>query len=729
MRNRENHLSYERSIVGAVETLSSIAELEFDSPIAIAEEHEVSLQKKPFTFRTIHWLHKDNAGKMVQVVRETFRVILNYLKHFYKREFGKLVRHESIEGVKTIMVLVGDAAKKLDRFSKAINDKNVPSIKDSKEFHELFAFYKRKIAPILEQESLVKGMQMLPIQAVLESTKHVKSDIESDIQHLFIDLESVKNDNDYDLFLIRKEDGTRFFNPRLLRSVKLVCNFEEYFGEKSKEDPYQIIRSWQDREALYVAQSILRGCHQKINDFIKDAKNKVLSDTQILLYKSIIALMLASHEQETVSLEFQKSQLNYFADFQKFVRQIVTSLDYQKLLTYPTQNIAKLNQKVIEIVEDYIRYLYSTNHVPKDLIFFVNELIHKNALEHHHKKLSTTMNLAQDYESLLKGAKDFTHTPLIKVLNALQDLEIRGFDSQLLQNLPSAIFEMSYPGKTLALLKIPSPTQQDYIHEAHITEEFKGFLRCLSHDKPKREHLLINLQDRTSWREFARARALEDLQKKDEFAKQLSVVTLTKDSDFYFQVGAYQDLNHTDVFINHLLDHIASENSGYYYPEKVRKELFPKFAKTLAHAIHEIFFNKKNVMARSARMDFIELFYLFFELKIIDIVKPDSVSFTCKDSIDIGLPQTVELYLALKLLNDKPLSKEEFDYIKVILFGIPLLVRGRNLFSERFNRMNSALKVIEEAIGDKGVEGFHNLMKQQLKPLFKSDILKANISR
>src|SRR5215203_67518 len=105
------------SIIEAVETLSSIADLEFDRDVGIAQRHELILHDEKIAYKTVHWLHERGASETVSLVRETFRVILHYLKQFYKKEYGHVSDPRTIEGIKTIMVLVGEAAKKLDKYT------------------------------------------------------------------------------------------------------------------------------------------------------------------------------------------------------------------------------------------------------------------------------------------------------------------------------------------------------------------------------------------------------------------------------------------------------------------------------------------------------------------------------------------------------------------------------------------------------------------------------------
>ena len=107
---------------------------------------------------------------------------------------------------------------------------------------------------------------------------------------------------------------------------------------------------------------------------------------------------------------------------------------------------------------------------------------------------------------------------------------------------------------------------------------------------------------------------------------------------------------------------------------------------------------------------------------------PDNVSFSCKDAIDIGMPATIELFLLLKLINIRPLSAEEEDYLKVILYYPSIGYRGRLLFPERFGRMNSMTKAIEVAIEDSGVHDFQSNVHKTIGPLFKHETLTSQIT-
>ncbi len=728
------HHHEEHSTVGiieAIETLTSIADLEVEGPIAVAERHQLELQDIPVIYKTVHWLHQKNAEKVMFVVRETFRTILHYLRHFYRSEYGKLVQHESVEGIKTIMVLVGEAAKKVDRYTRVFIGANVGSIKDSREFRELWNFYQRKIAPIAVQESLTKWIRELPLNLLEQAAKEptLKEKEQKTAEHLFIDLDTVKKDSEYELFFIRKENGSRFFNPRLLRNIKLVCNFEEYFQEGVKAESLKELKLFKDIVARQIARNIVRQNWHLIDGFVKAAKRSYNDELVSLAYRAVVALMLAANQAAAIK-ELAKSSSAYLTDFQRFLRNLLSSSDYHRIITYPPKNEEAIQHKVVELVQHITRQLYSGFHLTPDSSSLINEFIVKGKAEQSEQLADTSLSskMALDYDALLRAMGSYAHVPLLYVSEALQDFEISGYDPLVLHNMPTAIFDLFPKGKRLAVLRIPSPTTQEYIHKAQVSEEFKSFLRALAQDVSAKELLLFNLQDRTNIKEHARSVALEDLQKKDEFAKVFCVVSMTKYSDFYHQMGPYQELNHAELFIEQLLDHISSENSGYFYPQKVKKALFNGFSEKLAKACHMVFFGGKNVLSRHNRLDFIELYYTFMQLKIIEVMQPGSISFSCKDAIDIGMPAACELFLLLKLINDRPLSSSEEDYLKVLLYGPAISYRGRLLFPERFSRLNSMTKVIEAAREEHGTKEFHDSITHWVAPLYNHDILNAVIT-
>ena len=238
---------------------------------------------------------------------------------------------------------------------------------------------------------------------------------------------------------------------------------------------------------------------------------------------------------------------------------------------------------------------------------------------------------------------------------------------------------------------------------------------------------MISLQDRTSWREHFRCVALEDLQSLDEFKNHLTVITLTKDTEFYHQLAPYHQDNHAEIFIEHLKEHLADVNSGFYFPDSIRKALFPHFINGVIEAVHRIFFSNKNILLREHRMDFIEIFYLFLQLKLIELVKPDSFSLTCKDGVDIGAAANAQLFAFLKLINKEKFTEADHACMNQILYGPSVFVRGRVVQPERFNRMLNAIRTMESIKDQLGESHFAMIIQEAFGDFYKSDILKSRL--
>ena len=122
----------------AVETLSHIANYEQDAflpeGLELGENEE---ETYPLSYRNIHWLDGADADTTVEIVRQTFRVILDHLDHLYKQEEKILQSEDELEGIKSIMVVVGEAAKKLDLYTDYFHARTGQSVKDLDEFKKL----------------------------------------------------------------------------------------------------------------------------------------------------------------------------------------------------------------------------------------------------------------------------------------------------------------------------------------------------------------------------------------------------------------------------------------------------------------------------------------------------------------------------------------------------------------------------------------------------------------
>jgi hypothetical protein len=309
--------------------------------------------------------------------------------------------------------------------------------------------------------------------------------------------------------------------------------------------------------------------------------------------------------------------------------------------------------------------------------------------------------LDQD-ESIRYLLKRYPSGPLLKTLDFFRDgQETQGFDPLVQENLPAQLFTFGFDETHVTCLRLPAPLSQMFINQATVTEEFRGFLRSLTGGIKEQKHLFINLQDRTSWHEHARCVAIEELQKNAEFSHNIVVVTLPKNTEFYLQSASYQYLNDAKAFLAQFKEQIASrEACGFYFPSSLNAAELESFIDKTLGMIHKIFFSSKDILSRKNRLDFIEIFYQFFILKCVEMIKPDSMSLTCKDSVDIGASAGAAFFSFLKILSSaQPWTSEDQDQLLYLLYAPSLLVRERAIDIQCFNRMVSALAVMHGELG------------------------------
>lgn len=705
----------------AVEKLSSIAEMDFDRGISVAANEEepiiAPVGEETFSPTTINWLFDQDPVKTLEIIKELFHVILDYLKAYYKKEYRYSANQQSTEGIKAIMVIVGEAAKKLDAHKQIFSGTKIKSVMDLPEYKRLQDFYLSRIARKIDEGLLSKWILALSQRLIAQGEQRQLAAPLIPTKHAFVDLEAVKSDSEYDLFFIRKEDGARYFSPKLIRNIKLVCDFGERLGGSRSEDLLVSSSYWRNIFFQAAAKDILQFISPQVREFYKVAPQVREEELPSCLTKALMALLMANNEHH-ISNEVKNCE-EYFCDFQEFFRAALHSREYHKLLAFPNQRTKDTGKVLFDLMQAITQAFFLQIKGYQPILPFISglldearEQIKKGTMDsaHHHPLYEIMSN---EYAALSKMLKH-SNGPLLKVLTILEEGSYHAFDPLIQGNIPTQLFTLDLQSKKTISILMPCPVHQEFIHKVNVTEEFKSLLRSnLQH------FLIINFQDRTSWKEHARCLALEELQKHSDFPT-LTVVTLAKDTEFYHQLPPYHMDNQASVFKQHLKAHLNDENCGFYFPEKIKKAIFPKFVNEMIETIHQVFFAGRNVLPRERRQDFIEIFYLFLELKLIELLKPDAVCLLCKDGLDVAPPANVLLFLFIKSLLGKDLSQDDINKIHLILYAPVILVRSRVISAERFERMINVLKEINLLRQELGSKAFVEKVKSSFGNLFDS---------
>lgn len=678
-------LSYDENmtILDAIDHLSTLVDIDIQEIVKSGEGAADKLKA------SIVWLDLKDVKHTEKVIKDTYAIVYNYMRYIYEKGGRALQDVEMQKGVKAIMGLARAAATKVDDLYSAVKIKGKASkIIDLKEYITLENFYQKEViekfkASVEEGDEWIKELESMGVEGAYA--------------HKIKDLKEVKDDHNYELFYIKKESGQPFFGSKLLQNLKLVTDFDEMMTEIVGDDPLIYVKVVQDEEACQAANEILLEIKDNLTRFLSIAKEHPKDSFIGATYKAILALMAASNRENLLLTKRRKSTLGYFHDFHYYLRSLLTHEDYLRFY-YDKMEAHGYEKEVINLIHQMCGsfFLHDADEVRS--VSFIKELIKRGQIKEKARAQFSIWTWILDCSDHMQNLlKHYPNGPLLKVLDAFKDREYEeGFDPLSEDNMPHKLFHFQIDELNCITLRLPSPTVQKVINHAEIAEEFKGLMRYLAKEKKGQKFLLFNLQDRTTWKEHARADSLEILQKEEEMKELLYVVTLAKDTPFYFQSAEYATINESDAFKSVLLQQIKGGKScGFYIPVEIDHKKIFEFASAAIEEIHTHFFSAKNVLTRKNRLDFIEIFYLFLELKILLMIQPEYISFSCKDAVDVGSSASFSFFCFLKLFQTKlQWSEEEKDILLRIVFAPALLVRERNVDMMRLSRSVSILALI-----------------------------------
>ena len=703
MHFRKGHT--EITVMEAVDNLSHMAEIDLTAPAQGEKVERLTEEQVSEQMHALSWHDPEYFLYHQERVKETFRVILRYMQDLHEKDKGQLRTVETQKALQAMILLAQEGAEKLDRYTEMFKGGAAQkSVQELKEFKELMHFYKTKV---------FQRYQALPeVEEDWKEEWEGKGEEEIlEIQRRGLrDLETVRRDREYELFFIQKEDGRPFFSRDLLRHIRLVGQFDESLTEALGEDPFLRIKIMQDRDLHQTAQEILKQASPYIDDFYKEALRHKDSDMISSTHSALMALMLAANTRNLMQNAAGKSSVSYYADYHHYVRRALMSNEYKRFVAYPPPATERFLNTALKLLHLLSASLYLRIGSHKEMKGFIHHLVERGAKGSVTQKqtsspLSLWNTLADEDEHIRYVLKQFPNGPLMKTMDALtEESSMQGFDPLSQENVAGQLYLAVSGDFHITCARMPSPTWQKMINQAEIIDEFIGFLRSLSTQKKEQRLLMFNLQDRTSWQEHARCNVIEQLQKRAEFADTLTVVTLPKNTDFYWQASTYMHLNEAALFKQQLHEQVVSgEQCGFFFPTSLDKGEILAFSEKAIDAIHRAFFDGKATLLRKNRIDFIEIFYLFLELKCIEMCKPDTISFTCKDTVDFGSVASAELFALLRMMNNSsPWTNEEREFIQWMVYSPALIVRERACDSQGFNRMVSALEVVNAEVEARG---------------------------
>ena len=686
----------EKATLNFAEALDNLAILpSFDEKdpyrLGILHNRKLVEQQKEITYPNVIWLTSHDVQDFLKLGKKCFKIIHTHLMDLEEKGEIDWEHPHATEGLKSLITMLGEAASKMDKLIKVLEPKmGAHSLTNSEEYQEFLTFYKEELAS--KNPSIMKGNTAWE-KEWLESRSFLLYEMS---QKGLKDFDTIKQDQEYELFYLKDEEGKPFFSSHLVRNIKLIWDFEEE-ERPIEEDPLLILPDLFDKERLSVGAQILQKVNPLIKEFYQLKIRRKSSPLIQALNRAVMALMLASDSKHLLENQSRKRAAQYFEDFRLFMKEAFQTDEYLKFIAYPPDEEDKLSILLLTLLHSLAEAFFDHEFgVKKEMLGLIHRLFRLGRERQNEKvaKSSDLEGLFYNNEAATKLLSSFPSGPLLKIMDVIRgdDQEHDNYFAPLWQNnIP--FYQFSYPGKTkeIRVLRVPSPTYQETITKVTLLREFEGFLR--NYVKKKKHHLLVNLQDRTSWKESARSTFLEKIQHQAEFFSHITVITLSKDSDFYHQKQEYRDVDQADLFFKSFLEQLKKpEDYGFYFPKKILRPDFYQFLEELFEKIHKEYFQKAKKLDREQRQNFIEIVYQSLIDKISEDQKVDSVSFTCKDALDVGSCQTFLFYRFLRTKSSLDIEEEAH---LLWLFAPCLMVRERLVNPQRLGRVISAAAQLE----------------------------------
>lgn len=271
------------------------------------------------------------------------------------------------------------------------------------------------------------------------------------------------------------------------------------------------------------------------------------------------------------------------------------------------------------------------------------------------------------------------------------------FDPNLLGNIPYQTFELqAKDGKAIKVFRCANLAKDEErnghrLVKASAGEQFNLYLDACQREGKK--HFYVNLMKRKSdgENETVRSEVIENLEA--DYAGTLNVVSLDRNSRFYFQSGPYYyTQSQADTFKAEFKEHLRNDRS-FYWSNELDQRAWPEELDAIVEEIHATYFESKAQLTHEQRQAFIEFTYCMIIDSLIAKFEPDSCNFSCKSCIDRGGMTNAIMYMYYLVKKQGVIQPEQFNYLLYLTFLPALLVGNRQIQLVYLQRLATFAKV------------------------------------
>lgn len=307
---------------------------------------------------------------------------------------------------------------------------------------------------------------------------------------------------------------------------------------------------------------------------------------------------------------------------------------------------------------------------------------------------------AQDFAAIGSVPQEFGATWQGVTRGRLRGTLNISFDPNMQTNVPYVLADVAVgQNNSCRLLRMGTPTIEGFVGEATVVPEFSAFLDGL--ETEGKQHLYISLQSpipKAMGSEIGRHKALV-AEAETKHSNTLLMCSLAQDSDFYKHPMGKDDVPSVD-FRAELLRRMTQEPEvgGFYFSPALRDKLpnlNHQMERLFDAVLENVFFGSAQLSLKD-RQDFIEVFYAFLSLYLVNATGVATANITCKDAIDRASKGNTLLLQLAAVVSGKEKDLEIQRVIQTTCHAPAFLVKKRPIVRKRMQRLLPVLQRFQD---------------------------------
>lgn len=270
-------------------------------------------------------------------------------------------------------------------------------------------------------------------------------------------------------------------------------------------------------------------------------------------------------------------------------------------------------------------------------------------------------------------------------------------------NMPLVVARYDLPGKKVPIVRsgtmvrdLANKENLQKHPEIDMSPEFTYYL--LAQAKRGKTHLYVNLMRQIPLPskkhdiEDKRTRLIQQLESEPATGKAARVITLDKNSQFYYQEGPFSTLKEADQFKKQFLANLTEQgpNARYYWSQHLDAKRWKETLSTIIEQVHQRYFGAKAELTDDERKGFIEVTYLKIVEAATQQLNVDVVNISCRYCIDRGASLISLVYFDQLLKQSPTLSGEKLSRLMAFLYAPGLFFHDRPIHVYRVEILQSA---------------------------------------